>query len=84
MVTPSFRRDNEIKRRRMGTVVFTHRRQRREYGLPRNKCASCMVDADVMRVILREAERRGVTRGVLLGNLIETIVEDDMWEAILE
>jgi len=74
------------QRRMMGRPVFFGtgtRRRRVEHGLPRSACLGGMVDPLVMAAIKREAARRGLAKGALVGRIIETIVDDDLFAAIL-
>jgi hypothetical protein len=53
-------------------------------GLPRTSVLTTAVDAEIMERFMAEATRRGLTRAGLLGAVIENVVEDDLWRAVID
>lgn len=77
------------KKHKAGKIVpFSVQSRRRKpqnlsHGLPRNKCISCVVDADVQAAIKAEAKRRRIPVGRLIGAIAEVCVDDNLFAAIL-
>jgi hypothetical protein len=77
------------QRERIGVLVPSNVQSRRRkpshngHGLPRTKAIGCMVDDLVSAAVKAEAAKRGIPLAALTGSLIEVIVNDDLFEAIL-
>jgi hypothetical protein len=81
-----------VRKRRVAkpgrVVAFAEKARRREkqnlgHGLPRDHHAVACVDALAAAALDAEASRRRLTHSGLIGTLLETIIEDDLFDAIL-
>lgn len=69
----------------VGFAAFQSRRKQVDlHHEPRMSQLATCVGTDCAKLFKAAAEARGLTRGALLGAIIEAMVEDDLFEAVLD